>query len=98
MWRRSSLCSALTCHLLLLWCVLLPQAGVADATDTETLLKQQVKGNDQLVTGELENGMRYVLLPNPTPPQRFEAHLEVHVGSVDERHDEQVGGGYVVKK
>eukprot|EP00878_Enallax_costatus_P011210 GHUV01011706.1.p1 GENE.GHUV01011706.1~~GHUV01011706.1.p1 ORF type:complete len:352 (+),score=99.59 GHUV01011706.1:95-1150(+) len=66
-------------------------AGVADATDTSVLLKQPVKGNDQLVTGQLANGLRYVLLPNPTPPERFEAHLEVHVGSVDERADEQVG-------
>ncbi len=33
---------------------------------------------------------RYVLLPNKLPPKRFEAHLEVHAGSVDERGDEQV--------
>ena len=33
---------------------------------------------------------RYVILPNKLPPQRFEAHLEVHAGSVDERTDEQV--------
>lgn len=56
-----------------------------------------MKGNAQLVTGQLGNGMRYVLLPNPTPPQRFEAHLEVHVGSVDEREDEQVGVQWVVQ-
>ena len=41
---------------------------------------------------------RYVLLPNKLPPKRFEAHLEVHAGSVDERTDEQArrgrGGGH----
>ncbi len=34
---------------------------------------------------------RYVLLPNKLPPKRFEAHLEVHAGSVDERPSEQAG-------
>lgn len=34
---------------------------------------------------------RYVLLPNKLPPKRFEAHLEVHAGSVDERPNEQAG-------
>uniref|UniRef100_A0A383WE33 Peptidase M16 N-terminal domain-containing protein n=1 Tax=Tetradesmus obliquus TaxID=3088 RepID=A0A383WE33_TETOB len=78
-------------------------AGVADSpTGTDSgsssssgsgssseLLSQRVKGNQQLVTGQLSNGLRYVLLPNRTPPQRFEAHLEVHAGSVDEREHEQ---------
>jgi hypothetical protein len=73
------------------------QAGVADSpagTDSSSssseLLSQRVKGNAQLITGQLSNGLRYVLLPNRTPPQRFEAHLEVHAGSVDEREHEQV--------
>jgi hypothetical protein len=30
-----------------------------------------------------------VVLPNPVPPRRFEAHLEVHAGSIDEDTDEQ---------
>jgi len=34
---------------------------------------------------------RYVILPNKLPPTRFEAHLEVHAGSVDEGVHEQVG-------
>ena len=50
-----------------------------------------VKLNPKLVVGALDNGLRYVIMPNPTPPQRFEAHLEVHAGSVDERENEQVG-------
>jgi hypothetical protein len=87
----SSVLHAFTCALL--------QAGVADSlTGTDSgsssssseLLSQRVKGNGQLITGQLSNGLRYVLLPNRTPPQRFEAHLEVHAGSVDEREHEQV--------
>ena len=35
---------------------------------------------------------RYVILTNKLPPTRFEAHLEIHAGSVDEGVDEQVRG------
>ena len=37
--------------------------------------------NDALQLGSLDNGLRYVLLPNRSPPSRFEAHLEIHAGS-----------------
>ena len=33
--------------------------------------------------------LHYVILPNAVPPRRFEAHLEVHAGSIDEEVDEQ---------
>ena len=46
----------------------------------ETVLAQQISENTQLVRGRLENGLEYVILPNETPPARFEAHLEVHAG------------------
>lgn len=36
------------------------------------------------------------MLPNETPPGRFEAHLEIHAGSVDERPDQQ-GLAHVVE-
>lgn len=39
--------------------------------------------------GVLPNGMRYVILRNAMPPQRFEAHIELHVGSIDEEANEQ---------
>lgn len=39
--------------------------------------------------GVLPNGMRYVMLKNAMPPKRFEAHIELHVGSVDEDQNEQ---------
>lgn len=49
-----------------------------------------------MLTGTLPNGLKYVVLPNETPPGRFEAHLEIHAGSVDERPDQQ-GLAHVVE-
>ncbi|GIL94695.1 hypothetical protein Vretimale_918 [Volvox reticuliferus] len=63
--------------------------SAADTASVESLLRYPVKREPELVTGQLENGMQYVLLPNKLPPKRFEAHLEVHAGSVDERENEQ---------
>jgi len=72
-----------------------PQAGVADATDAKEMLAHEIQPHGELIQGRLPNGLQYVLLPNKTPPARFEAHLEMHVGSVDERADEQVGASAV---
>lgn len=54
------------------------------------MLAEPLPTNPQLKVGRLRNGLQYVILPNPTPPQRFEAHLEMHAGSVDETEEEQV--------
>jgi predicted Zn-dependent peptidase len=54
--------------------------GSAAATPQE-LLGMQLEQNDALQLGSLENGLRWVILPNRSPPARFEAHLEVHAGS-----------------
>lgn len=48
----------------------------------EQLLRQDLKQAPALHTGQLDNGLKYVLLPNKTPPERFEAHLEMHVGKL----------------
>lgn len=42
-----------------------------------------------LVQGKLENGFTYLILPNKVPPGRFEAHLEVLSGSVNELSNQQ---------
>lgn len=63
-----------------------------DATDLaalERILSSSLPAHPTLKVGHLPNGLRYVFLRNKTPPQRFEAHLEMHAGSVDEREDEQ---------
>lgn len=52
-------------------------------------LEQKLKEHEELRVGTLSNGLRYVVLPNAVPPRRFEAHLEVHTGSVDEKEEEQ---------
>ena len=53
------------------------------------LLADPLPEHPLLRRGTLPNGLRYCLLPNGVPSARFEAHLEMHVGSVDEREDEQ---------
>ena len=55
------------------------QVGQASAPMQE-LLGENLKQADNLRLGQLENGLRYVMLPNKVPPQRFEAHLEMHAG------------------
>lgn len=63
--------------------------GSESALDVDTLLAQPLASHPDLKVGQLDNGLRYVLLPNKVPPNRFEAHLEIHAGSVDERTQEQ---------
>lgn len=59
-----------------------PEAGVASAVGG-------LPTHPKLRRGVLDNGLHYVILPNAVPPRRFEAHLEVHAGSIDEEVDEQ---------
>ncbi|GAB5364624.1 hypothetical protein AAMO2058_000985700 [Amorphochlora amoebiformis] len=42
------------------------------------------------------NGFRYIILNNPVPAGRFEAHLQMHVGSIEEADDEQ-GVAHIVE-
>lgn len=58
-------------------------------TDLEGFLSSRIPSHPKLYRGQLKNGLRYVILPNKVPPNRFEAHMEIHVGSVDEDEDEQ---------
>ncbi|CAN1837818.1 Stromal processing peptidase, chloroplastic [Linum perenne] len=52
-------------------------------------LSSELQSHPKLYRGQLKNGLRYLILPNKVPPNRFEAHMEVHVGSIDEEEDEQ---------
>jgi len=45
--------------------------------------------HDNLVQGYLENGLKYLILPNSVPGGRFEAHLEVLSGSAFELERQQ---------
>lgn len=40
-------------------------------------------------SGVLANGLPYIILPNKSPPGRFEAHLQVFSGSADELEPQQ---------
>ncbi|XP_057450192.1 stromal processing peptidase, chloroplastic isoform X2 [Lotus japonicus] len=55
----------------------------------EEFLGAELPSHPKLHRGQLKNGLRYLILPNKVPPNRFEAHLEVHAGAIDEEDDEQ---------
>ncbi|CAL9028320.1 unnamed protein product [Prunus brigantina] len=57
--------------------------------ELEGFLSSEIPSHPKLYRGQLKNGLRYLILPNKVPPNRFEAHMEVHVGSIDEEDDEQ---------
>ncbi|KAB1203490.1 putative zinc protease PqqL [Morella rubra] len=60
-----------------------------ERTELEGFLSSELPSHPKLHRGQLKNGLRYLILPNKVPPNRFEAHMEVHVGSIDEEDDEQ---------
>ncbi|XP_062178584.1 stromal processing peptidase, chloroplastic-like isoform X2 [Phragmites australis] len=57
--------------------------------ELEDVLNTPLPSHPKLIRGQLRNGLRYLILPNKVPANRFEAHMEVHVGSIDEEDDEQ---------
>lgn len=63
--------------------------AVAEPGSRPHLGDLELENHPNLEIGKLSNGLRYVILPNVSPPNRFEAHLEVHAGSVDEGENEQ---------
>jgi predicted Zn-dependent peptidase len=68
------------------WPLVAPVQAVAESDYLKDVV---LENHPNLEIGKLSNGLRYVILPNVSPPNRFEAHLEVHAGSVDEEQDEQ---------
>lgn len=66
-----------------------PSDGRLPSLDPMDFSKIPLPPHPLLHRGQLANGLRYVVLPNAKPPSRFEAHLEIHAGSVDEEEDEQ---------
>ena len=60
-------------------------APTTQTLDASGFPRLPLPSHPDIIRGEVaSNGLRYVILPNPVPPDRFEAHLEVHAGSVDE--------------
>ncbi|CAA3007098.1 stromal processing peptidase, chloroplastic [Olea europaea var. sylvestris] len=60
-----------------------------ERTEFKQFLSYELPSHPKLHKGQLKNGLRYIILPNKVPPNRCEAHMEVHVGSIDEDDDEQ---------
>jgi len=60
-----------------------------ERTELERILGSKLPSHPKLYRGQLKNGLRYLILPNKVPANRFEAHMKVHVGSIDEDDDEQ---------
>ena len=44
---------------------------------------------DRVRSGALENGLKYVIIPNAMPPGKVEVWLEVGVGSAVEQEEER---------
>lgn len=61
----------------------------AENIGLDGFLGSLLPSHPKLHRGQLKNGLRYIILPNKIPANRFEAHMEVHVGSIDEEDDEQ---------
>ncbi|XP_056162823.1 stromal processing peptidase, chloroplastic isoform X2 [Syzygium oleosum] len=61
----------------------------SERTELEPFLGSKLPPHPKLYRGQLKNGLRYLILPNKVPLNRFEAHMEVHAGSIDEEDDEQ---------
>ncbi|KAI5069253.1 hypothetical protein GOP47_0015554 [Adiantum capillus-veneris] len=57
--------------------------------DFQDLRLLTLPSHPKVCKGQLKNGLCYVILPNKVPANRFEAHMEMHVGSVDEEENEQ---------
>ncbi len=51
--------------------------------------KSDLPADPEAVFGSLENGMRYIVLPNDEPPERLSIRLHIAVGSLMESDDQQ---------
>eukprot|EP01035_Chromulina_nebulosa_P019847 gene19847-25796_t len=67
----------------------LPATVVENVRIQENFLSKPLKRHPKLTQGRLDNGFAYVILPNPVPEGRFEAHLEILSGSAHELETQQ---------
>lgn len=68
----------------------LPPAGqeeVAGLPSGEQMQEDSLQQDPQLVTGQLENGFRYIIRPTREPVGRGSVRLYVDTGSMDETHE-----------
>ncbi len=67
----------------------------AEAKDTKNVIpiwphqESDLEPDPELIFGQLSNGFRYVMMENKNPKGRVSMHLNVQVGSLNERDSEQ---------
>eukprot|EP00957_Ditylum_brightwellii_P057860 4387493-Ditylum_brightwellii.AAC.1 len=61
--------------------LLTPPSATRRAVTVATEEGEALPVHSDVVSGVLPNGLSYVILPNRSPPGRFEAHLQVFSGS-----------------
>jgi len=65
------------------------KATLTSPTEKAAQKEKPLPLHPQIKLGSLANGLTYAILPNKSPPERFEVHLEVFAGSANERDDQQ---------
>ncbi|HAS62477.1 MAG TPA: hypothetical protein DCS35_07760, partial [Vibrio sp.] len=57
--------------------------------NTSSVPDEQLSVREDMIQGELDNGMRYILVENNRPIDRVSLQLIVHAGSLDEAEDQK---------
>ena len=55
---------------------------------TQSIMFQDLKNDERVITGKLSNGVTYYIMPNQKPEKRAELRLVVKAGSIDEDNDQ----------
>lgn len=58
-----------------------PHISPLNRLAVETTAEDELPVHPDVRSGVLDNGLPYIILPNKSPPGRFEAHLQVFSGS-----------------
>jgi zinc protease len=67
-----------------------PENAVVEVTKTpEKPIESDIPADPSAVFGTLDNGMKYIILPNPEPPNRLSIRLHIRAGSLMEQEDQR---------
>ena len=78
-----------TAFLSLLLCACVPALAAEAAKPLWAHEGSDLKPDPKMVFGSLENGVRWVILPNAEPPKRVSIRLYIAAGSLMEEDDQQ---------
>lgn len=65
------------------------QAPASTPTTAEASATDVIPADPKAVYGKLDNGMKYIILPNHEPPSRFSVRLHIQAGSLMEAEDQR---------